>query len=109
MAHIQEIKFLIPVDNNCRRRHVHKRIKNEIIYFMIQLEVFIDNKWFPVVRYDTAHRYAHRDIIHYNGLVEKMVVFSQTYNEAIDIAESDLKTNWSIYKERFLKEAQNND
>ena len=41
----------------------HLRIKGQVIDFAIQYETFIDGEWFPVVRYDTSHGFAHRDIM----------------------------------------------
>jgi hypothetical protein len=38
--------------------------------FVVQYEIFINDKWCPVVRYDTAHGYAHKDLIHPDGSKE---------------------------------------
>jgi hypothetical protein len=76
---------------------------------MVQFELFVNNRWHPVVRYDTTHGFVHRDIIHFDGRVDKMVVIGYDYNDALDIAESDLKANWPIYRERFFKEVKENE
>ncbi len=39
-----------------------------------------------------------------NGTVEKMPLFNQDYNDALTFSESDLKTNWGYYKEKFLED-----
>jgi hypothetical protein len=61
------------------------------------------DQWHPIVRYDTAHGFAHRDLINRRGDVTKTPLFINDYNDALAFAESDLKANWEIYRERFLK------
>jgi hypothetical protein len=61
-------------------------------------------QWHPVVRYDCAHGFAHRDLMQKNGEVIKTPVFIHDYNDALTFAESDLKANWKVYKERYLRE-----
>ena len=39
------------------------------------------------------------------GEAVKTPLFIQDCNDALTFAENDLKANWEIYKERFLKEA----
>jgi hypothetical protein len=76
---------------------------------MVQLEVNVKGKWRPIVRYDTAHGFAHRDIFRYDGGMEKIPLFVGDYNSTLTFAEMDLRTNWEIYRERFLKEVRGND
>lgn len=38
-----------------------------------------------------------------NGVKSKTPLFISDYNEALSFAESDIKANWKIYKERFLR------
>jgi len=44
-------------------------------------------------------------LINIKGEVVKTPLFIQDYNDALTFTENDLKANWEIYKERFLKEA----
>lgn len=99
--------FVTPYAQDCRKRHQHHRYKDEIIEFVVQLEVFVKDKWQPVIRYDTAHRFAHCDIIHYSGKVEKVEMPTIDYKEALTYADEDLNENWQIYYIRYLKEATN--
>lgn len=32
-----------------------------VLGFVVQLECLFNDEWYPVVRYDTAHGFAHRD------------------------------------------------
>ena len=84
-----------------RYRHLHVRSGKRIVFFRVQLETLIEKEWYPVVRYDTAHGFAHRDLMIRPGEVEKTPLFNQSMNDALTFAESDLKTNWVSYRKRF--------
>lgn len=56
------------------------------------------------MRYDTSHRFAHRDLLNIKGDVRKTPLFNQDFNDALTFAENDLKLNWFYYKNRFLGE-----
>jgi len=83
-------------------RHLHVQERGKIVFFRIQYETRIDEQWHPVVRYDTAHGFAHRDLLGIDGSVVKTPLFNQDFNDALTFAESDLKTNWEHYRKRFL-------
>lgn len=99
-----EVEYKLRLGANVRYRHKHIKKSERIVYFRVQLEILLNDKWFPVVRYDTSHGFAHRDLINRKGEEIKTPVFIQDYNDALTFAESDLKANWDIYEERFLKE-----
>ncbi len=69
----------------------------------------IKNKWYPVVRYDTVHGFAHKDILSDKGDVEKEILPFDDFSLALTFAEKDLKDNWQKYKERYLKGVEEND
>jgi len=84
-------------------------LKTEIIQFSLQLEIIHMSKWYPVVRYDTAHGFAHRDIIHQDNSVDKIPIFCLDYADALTFAEADLISNWRLYKNMFVEEVNSND
>lgn len=104
MLDIKVTKFVTLYDDDCRKRHVHRRIKSRIIDFSLQVEVKIKGRWQPIVRYDTAHGFAHRDIIHPDGRIEKTALNLSDFNDALNFADNDLEVNWETYRKRFLKE-----
>jgi hypothetical protein len=106
---IKETEFLVSLDKDCRRRHYHVQIKNRVIEFRIQLEIKIKEKWYPVVRYDTAHGYAHRDTMYFGGKIDKTPLFLNNYNDALTFSEFDLKSNWQFYRKRFLEEVRKSE
>jgi hypothetical protein len=95
--------MLTPED---RYRHSHVRFKGEVLSFIVQYETRLGTKWFPVVRYDTEHGYAHRDIMDKSGTKHKTPMFTEDYNEALTFAEYDIKSNRKIYKSTFLERAE---
>ena len=104
---METVEFTVRLNKDCRRRHKHTHIKGKTASFCIQLEIYHKNEWYPVIRYDTAHGFAHRDFIHFNGSIDKTSLFLQNYNEALIFAEDDIKNNWELYREKFLREADN--
>jgi hypothetical protein len=101
---MREVEYEIRLGVNDRYRHKHIREKEKIIFFRIQYETRIKEKWYPVVRYDNSHGFAHRDFMERGGKTTKTPLFIQNLNDAFTFAENDLKANWEIYKERFLIE-----
>jgi hypothetical protein len=73
-----------------------------VVEFVVQLEIEIRTDWKAVVRYDTAHGFAHIDRYNLRGRTKKERL-SMTFGEALTRAERDIKENWFIYRERFLK------
>lgn len=99
----QTTEYVIRLSREDRYRHLHVRVKGRIVFFRIQLETLIGEKWMPVVRYDSAHGFVHRDLLDKRGHVIKTPLFNQDLNDALTFAENDLKTNWLSYRERFLE------
>ena len=104
MPQIRKTSFVTPLAHDVRRRHEHTRNGKIITGFVVQIEIFALGKWLPVVRYDTAHGFAHRDKISPKGEIEKTPLFMHNWTEALEFAEADLRANWQSYAERFKKE-----
>ncbi len=98
-------EYVIRLGAGDRYRHLHVRVRERIVFFRVQLETRVGGVWLPVVRYDTAHGFAHRDLLDQKGRAEKTPLFNQDLNDALTFAEKDLKTNWRYYKQRFLEES----
>ena len=76
-----------------------KAEKGDLIDVVYQYETFMDGKWVPIVRYDCAHGFFHRDILKSDGDKENQVISIDNLKNA----EQDIKDRWEWYKERFLK------
>jgi len=103
---MKELEFVIPLTRQDRYRHYHLRIKGQVIEFSVQYETFINGEWFPVVRYDSSHGFAHRDLLNIKGLKRKTPLFTTDNNDALTFAENYIKDNWEMYKKRFLEETE---
>ena len=94
-----EFRRLFDDQNAARVRFETER--NRVLGFMVQLECLFGDEWHPVVRYDTAHGFAHRDILRPSGETEKSATPVRDYNEALTFAIQDLGANWEIYRRRY--------
>lgn len=103
---MKETQFLIQLGPADRLRESHIRRKQKIVSFTVQYETRWRRQWFAVVRYDTAHGFAHRDLYDIQGNALKTPLFILDYNHALTFAESDLRTNWRLYRERFIKDVR---
>lgn len=75
----------------------------DVVYFIAQTETLIGDDWTPVMRYDTAHGYAHCDILHPHEPAVKVRLPHSSYKEALTWALHDLETNWQLYSERYYR------
>jgi hypothetical protein len=67
------------------------------------LIAFLDGKWTDITRYDTAHGYAHRDVLgRIEGLRGKLPTPMLNYSQAFQYAIRDLEQNAEIYLADFL-------
>ena len=95
-------EYVVPLSENARKRHYHEPDEGKITCFCVQLEVFVNNAWFVVIRYDSSHGFAHIDQYKLNGIkVKKELHLS--LSEALTFADEDIKENWKICQKRFLE------
>lgn len=75
-----------------------------IVKFVVKLIFIIDNTYYEIIRYDTAHDCPHKDVLDINGKPKKKIWFELLDNkQALDLAIRDLKDNYELYVERFKK------
>lgn len=87
-----------------RKRFYLKTARGRVIEFVVQYETLADDEWLPVVRWDTAHGYAHKDVLNWRGrVVEKTALRNIDHRQALKIADDDIDSNWKEYKKRFFK------
>ncbi|NUO83645.1 hypothetical protein HUU05_26520 [candidate division KSB1 bacterium] len=101
---MREFDFVVEMNPFDRYRQRHLSIKGKIIKFTAQYETNIGGQWLPVVRYDTAHGFFHRDVMHPNKRREKISIEAADFNEALTFAREDIKRSWQNYKAAFIKE-----
>jgi hypothetical protein len=91
--------MLTPED---RYRHTHRRFKGDVLDFVIQYETRFKDEWFPVIRYDAGHGFAHRDLLKRKGNKKKTPMFTYDYNEALTFAEYDINVATKTKNNRIL-------
>ena len=95
-------EYVIPLGENARKRHHHEADKGEVIGFAVQLEVLVDDQWKVVLRYDSAHGFAHIDRYYLDGRKVKKELHLKL-SGALTLADEDIKENWKIYQKFFLE------
>ncbi|MFH1953982.1 MAG: hypothetical protein ABIL06_20485 [Pseudomonadota bacterium] len=103
---MKQVEYVAPLGYDGRRRIRHERIEGKVVRFMVQYEILVKGQWHPVVRYDTSHGFAHRDLMHPDGRKEKTNLLLKDLNICLTFAENDLRANWTNYRGRFLKEIE---
>ena len=98
-----EKAYLIRLGDGARKRHSHQTERGRVVAFMEQLEIqVVEGVWRPVLRYDCAHDFAHRDRYNLDGEQQKDDLHL-SYAEALNLADGYINQNWKVYKERFLR------
>ena len=79
--------------------------RGRVTAFTLQLETYVDGRWRPVVRYDSAHGHPHRDLLDWDGRVIDTFWMSPTMTnkEAVRFAEHDLSNNAAAFRAAFLE------
>jgi len=95
-------EYVIPLGENARKRHYHETDKGKVTGFTVQMEVFINGQWQVVIRYDSAHGFPHLDRYYLNGRKVKKEIYLK-HNEALTLADEDIKDNWKTYQKAFLE------
>lgn len=99
---MKRVEFVVILDDGVRKRHIHEADKGIVHAFAVQLEVKSDNLWLPVIRYDSAHGFAHVDKYAPDGRKEK-VLLDFDLNTALTLADWDINNNWERYVEDFWR------
>jgi hypothetical protein len=102
---VNEKEFFIYLGTHSkdRLRIRFEKEKGEILDLVFQYEAMVNEKWVAIVRYDCAHGFFHRDLLHPNGDKEKKVLDVPNLKYAFSFAKQDLEDKWEWYKEQYLK------
>ena len=97
------VEFVVVLEEGVRKRHYHQSEKGKVISFMVQLEVCVDGDWKPVVRYDSAHGFAHMDRFDSEGN-QKKIPIELSFDSALAYGDWDINVNWAKYVKTFRKQ-----
>ena len=71
---------------------------------MVQLEVEVEEGvWNPVIRYDCAHNFAHRDRYNLKGDLNKEEI-PLSFTDSLDLADKDINGNGMFTRNAFYEE-----
>ena len=76
--------------------------KAHVERFVIQYEIFADEEWAAVTRFDTSHEAMHRDLISPDGIVRKKWYLQFDFDEGLTFAYNDIERNWEKYRQWYL-------
>lgn len=75
---------------------------NEVLEFVVQLEIKIDDVWVWIRRYDTMNGVAHLDVMHGDGTIDKHRAMNLPFKEAFTVALAEIGSNWQKHRSWFL-------
>ena len=93
-------EYVIPLGEKARKRHYHETDKGQIVSFAVQLEVLVGDEWKIVIRFDSAHGFAHIDRYYLDGRKIKKNLYLKL-TEALTLADEEIKENWKKFQKAF--------
>ncbi len=96
--------FIEVAQQEARIRCWFQRRGIQVEQFTVQLEILHLENWWPVVRYDNAHGFCHRDTLHPDGAQDKTPISVGDLNETFTYAIEELRRSWKTHRARFLGE-----
>ncbi len=104
----------MPIEEKWTNRLTHQdrvevrlvKDKTVIIDFSVQYVAQIQGKWYPIIRFDTAHGKPHLDISKPDGSFEKRNFPHPyfDYRDAFNRAITEVNQRWTEFRQRFEKE-----
>jgi len=85
-------------------RCIFVRSGRRVLRFTVQLEIEHGGYWLPIVRYDNAHGFCHRDDLHPDGSQDKTPIFVGDNNQTFTYAVEELRAKWKDHRSRYLGE-----
>lgn len=78
--------------------------KVRVVQFTVQYEAFLSKTWHPIVRFDTAHNFSHKDLMHPDGRQDKQPLAFPDFKIALTFAIQDVKAAWRWYRKGYEAE-----
>ncbi len=72
-----------------------------IDFVVAQISEFGEQK-FQVVRYDTAHGYAHKDCLYLSGMVKELLP-DRPFDDLYGMCIKEIKSEWRNYQSQYLR------
>jgi len=101
---MDEREYFVPLPGDAMLRVRYQKDRGRILRFTVQLEAYIEDAWTPITRYDTTHRFVHRDDLKPDGSqIKSPPMAFADYGDALNYAIRDLRLNYQLYIERYLR------
>jgi len=102
----RELNFLQVLSDDAEDRvRVEADIeRGRVLRFVVQYEAHIGGKWRAIVRYDTAHGFPHRDLMHPRRFADKVALAISDLNVAMTFSIQDVQALWLAYRETYERE-----
>jgi hypothetical protein len=97
-------EYLNELADGARLRARFRRDRGEITEFVVQLEAWFNEEWCAVIRYDSAHGQAHKDVLDRWGREIEKQWLPGTNNDALTAGTADIKQNWKQYIAQFMED-----
>jgi hypothetical protein len=78
----------------------------DILEYTVQLELWHEQIWNPVIRYDNAHGFCHYDTIHPDGTQDKTSIYRGDANTNFTWAIQEIRANWKAHCSRYIAEVK---
>ena len=81
-------------------------VRGRVVTYTVQYETTIDDRRAPVVRFDNAHGFPHRDLLNRHGrIIDKRPIPGHPSPEAaLAQGEFEIRSNWPRYRAAFFGE-----
>ena len=100
---MMETKYDYLLNAQTRLRVAFKTGRGKVVQFVVQLELFQEDAWKPIMRYDTGHGFAHRDRYLPDGAVSKHEQLPVSdLDEALTYAIHTMKRDWMELCQEFI-------
>ena len=98
-----EKEFVLDLEAGVRMRCWHRTERGQVTAFTVQMELLLGGHWKPVVRFDTARGFAHRDLYRRSGGAIKTPL-GMDFRTARTFAQEEILVNWRRHRDLFLGE-----
>jgi len=96
-------RYTILLDFDIRQQVRFVTNGNEVLEFVVQLEINTDEGWAWIRRYDTMNGVAHLDVRHGDGTIDKHRAMNLPFNEAFEAALAEIGLNWQKHRTWYLE------
>ncbi len=92
---MHDVDYVRDLDVDVRYRVTFTEDRGKILRFVVQLELASESEWHPVIRFDTAHGFAHSDRYESGGTIRRHEALPVSdYNQALTWATRTIRTEW---------------